>query len=233
MDQIVNQLAKIRYMFGGQLCCPVTIRAISGAGFRAGAHHSGTWHSMLANVPGLKVVLPSTAYDAKGLLKSAIRDNNPVIFLEHKKLYYIKGPVPEEEYVIPLGQADVKRSGSDVTVVATQWMVSKAFEAAESLERDGISIEIIDPRSIVPLDRETITASVRKTHHLVVIDESPPFCGLHAEIIAVAVEDCFDYLDAPPRRIGPPAVPWPVSPVLEDYLLPNSEKIAEVIRGLL
>ena len=232
MDQIINQMAKIRYMFGGQACCPVTLRTSSGAGVSAGAQHSQSLHGLFVNIPGLKIALPSTPRDAKGLLKAAIRDNNPVMFFEHKKLYDKKGVVPKEDYIIPLGQADVKRTGTDVTIVATQWMVEKSLEAAVILEKDGISVEVVDPRTLVPMDRETIINSVKKTHRLIVADESPITGGTHGEIVSIVIEEAFDYLDAPIKRVGPPDAPYPVSPILERKLLPGPEEIVEAVRSL-
>src|SRR4051812_470544 len=189
MDQIVNQAAKIHYMFGGQVAFPMLFRASVGGGGKVAAQHSQSPYSMFMNVAGLKMFLPSTPYDMKGLLKTAIRDNNPVISFESSRLMGIKGPVPEEDYTIPLGQADVKRAGSDVTIVALAWLVHEALAAAEQLDAEGISVEIIDPRSLVPLDAETIRQSVRKTGRLVIADEAGPTAGFSAEIAALTTED--------------------------------------------
>ncbi|MCC7161970.1 MAG: alpha-ketoacid dehydrogenase subunit beta [Anaerolineae bacterium] len=233
MDQVMNQMAKARYMFGGQITLPITVRAASGAGTRAAAQHSQSLHSWFMNLPGLKVVVPSTPADVKGLLKSSIRDNNPVLFFEHKALFNIKDQVPVGEYSIPLGVADVKRQGTDVTIVAVQQMVYRALEAAEILAERGISAEVIDPRTLVPLDRETIVNSIKKTRRLVVVDECNLTSGAQNEIIALAVERAFDYLDAPPRRLGVPDVPFAQSPVLEDYILPKSGQIVSAVQEII
>jgi len=235
MDQIVNQAAKIHYMFGGQVPFPLLFRAGVGGGGRIAAQHSQSPYSMFMNVAGLKMFLPSTPYDIKGLLKTAIRDNNPVISFESNRLLGIKGAVPEGEYTIPLGQADVKREGSDVTVVAVAWQVHEALAAAEELDKEGVSVEVVDPRSLVPLDTETIRGSVRKTGRLVIADEAGPTCGFSAEVATVVTEDAatFARLKAPVKRVCALPVPIPYSPVLEDHVFPNRSRIAAGIREVL
>ena len=232
MDQVVNQAAKFRYMLGGGPTVPLVIRGPQGGGIRLAAQHSQSLEAWFAHVPGLVVVAPSTPYDAKGLLASAIRDDNPVIFLEHKALYAVKGPVPAESYAIPLGRADIKRVGSDVTVVATQAMVARALAAAADLEKDNVSVEVIDPRTIVPLDEATILASVRKTHRLVVVHEAVKRSGFGAELAAIVAEKAIDDLDAPIVRIGARAVPMPYNDALERAAIPTQADIAEAIRSL-
>jgi pyruvate/2-oxoglutarate/acetoin dehydrogenase E1 component len=235
MDQIVNQAAKIHYMFGGQVTFPMLFRASVGGGGRVAAQHSQSPYSMFMNVAGLKMFLPSTPHDMKGLLKTAIRDNNPVISFESSRLMRVKGPVPDGEYTIPLGQADVKREGSDVTVVALAWLVHESLAAAEELAKEGISVEIVDPRSLVPLDAETIRNSVRKTGRLVIADEAGPTAGFSAEIAALATEDAatFARLKAPVKRVCALQVPIPYSPVLEDHVFPNRNRIVAGIREVL
>src|SRR4051794_17326826 len=235
MDQIVNQAAKIHYMFGGQVNFPLLFRASVGGGGRVAAQHSQSPYSMFMNVAGLKMFLPSTPRDMKGLLKTAIRDNNPVISFESSRLMGVKGPVPDGEYTIPLGQADVKREGSDVTVVALAWLVHESLAAAEELAKEGISVEIVDPRSLVPLDAETIRNSVRKTGRLVIADEAGPTAGFSAEIAALATEDAatFARLKAPVKRVCALQVPIPYSPVLEDHVFPNRNRIVAGIREVL
>src|SRR6201988_123548 len=219
MDQIVNQAAKIHYMFGGQVPFPILYRAAVGGGGRVAAQHSQSPYSMFMNVAGLKMFLPSTPHDIKGLLKTAIRDNNPVISFESSRLMALKGPVPEEDYTIPLGKADVKRVGSDVTVVAVAWLVHEALAAAEELAKEKISVEVVDPRTLVPLDTDTIRSSVRKTGRLVIADEAGPTAGFSAEVAAVVSEDVatFARLRAPLRRVCALQVPIPYSPVLENH----------------
>jgi acetoin:2,6-dichlorophenolindophenol oxidoreductase subunit beta len=232
MEPIVNQAAKLRYMFGGKAKVPMVIRAQEGAGRGNAAQHSQSLEAWFCHIPGLKVVTPSTPADAKGLLKSAIRDDNPVIFLEHKVLYFSKGPVPAEEYLVPLGVADVKREGTDVTVVGIHTMVGKALEAAERLAEEGISVEVIDPRTLVPFDEATIIDSVKKTGRLIVSHEAYTRSGYGAEIIARVVEAAFDYLDAPPVRICARDVPVPYSAVLEAAALPQVDDLVQAARGL-
>jgi pyruvate/2-oxoglutarate/acetoin dehydrogenase E1 component len=235
MDQIVNQAAKIHYMFGGQVNFPILFRAGVGGGGRIAAQHSQSPYSMFMNVAGLKMFVPSTPYDMKGLLKTAIRDNNPVISFESNRLLGTKGPVPEEDYTIPLGQADIKREGSDVTVVALAWLVHEALAAADELAKEGISVEIVDPRSLVPLDTETIRNSVRKTGRLVIADEAGPTAGFSAEIATVVTEDAatFARLKAPVKRVCALQVPIPYSPVLENHVFPDRNRIIAGIREVL
>ncbi len=233
MDQIYNQAAKLRYMFGGQVKVPLVIRTTIGAGISFAAHHSQCLYSIFAHVPGLKVVVPSTPYDAKGLLTAAIRDDDPVMFFEHKVLYPVKGPVPEGELVIPFGKADIKRSGKDVTIVATAMMVHKALEAAGILENEGIQAEILDPRTIVPLDKKAIIESVNKTGRLVIVDEDYERCGFASEVSAIAADECFDYLDAPIKRLATPNVPIPYSPILEKHVIPDENKICKAVKEII
>ena len=233
MDQIVNQAAKIRYMLGGRATVPLVIRGPQGGGIRLAAQHSQSLEAWFVHVPGLVVVAPSTPYDAKGLLATAIRDDNPVIFLEHKMLYPTKGPVPDGEYLIPFGKADVKRPGTDVTVVATQMMVQRALGAAQDLESDGISVEVIDPRTLVPLDEEAILESVRKTHRLVIVHEAVRRGGFGAEVAAIVTERALDELDAPIVRLGARNVPMPYNDRLEQATIPSREDIAAAVRSLL
>lgn len=232
MDQLCNQAAKTHYMSGGKLNVPLVLRTNLGATRRSAAQHSQSLHALVAHIPGLKVALPSSAYEAKGLLKTAIRDNNPVVIFEDKLMYQDKAPVPEEEYLIPFGVANVKRAGTDVTFVATSSMVQVAMKAATLLEADGISAEVIDPRTIVPLDEETILASVRKTSRAIVIDEGHQNFGVTAEIAARIAEKCFYHLDAPVQRMGAMDVPVPFSPALEDLTVPTPEGLAARTRAL-
>ena len=232
MDQLANQAAKIHYMSGGRLSAPLTIRTTLGATRRSGAQHSQSLHALVAHIPGLKVVLPATPYDAKGLFKSAIREDNPVVVFEDKMMFAVKGPVPEEEYILPLGVADVKREGEDVTIVATSSMVYVALEAAEQLASDGISAEVVDPRTIVPLDRETLVASARKTGRAIVVDEGHRSYGVGAELAALIAEEAFYHLDAPVRRLCAMDVPIPFSPVLEDLTVPTPDDVATEARRL-
>ncbi|MFJ5963716.1 MULTISPECIES: alpha-ketoacid dehydrogenase subunit beta [unclassified Bacillus (in: firmicutes)] len=233
MDQLVNQAAKTRYMFGGKGKVPLVVRTPAGSGTGAAAQHSQSLEAWMAHIPGLKVVQPSTAYDAKGLLKAAIDDDNPVIFYEHKLLYKTVGEVPEEPYSIPLGKADVKRSGKDVTIVATAIMVHKALEAAKALEAEGIDVEIIDPRTLVPLDEETIVESVKKTGKCIVVHEAVKRGGYGGEIASMIAEsEAFDYLDAPIKRLGGLAVPIPYNPTLEKAVIPQVPDIIEAAKEL-
>ena len=235
MDQIVNQAAKIHYMFGGQVTFPILFRATVGGGGRVAAQHSQSPYSMFMNVAGLKMILPSTPQDMKGLLKTAIRDNNPVISFEANRLAGLKGPVPEEDYAIPLGQADVKRAGSDVTIVAVAWMVHEALAAAEELAKEGVSAEIVDPRTLVPLDATTIRTSVQKTGRLVIADEAGPTAGFSAEVAALVTEDAatFARLKAPVKRVCALPVPIPYSPVLENHVFPDRNRIIAGVREVL
>ncbi|WP_027721778.1 alpha-ketoacid dehydrogenase subunit beta [Maridesulfovibrio zosterae] len=232
MDQLFNQAAKMRYMFGGKTTVPMTLRAPQGAGIGAAAQHSQCLESWFMNIPGLKVAIPSTPYDAKGLLISAIRDDNPVVFLEHKMLYGVTGEVPDESYTIEIGKADIKREGSDVTIVATSQMVYAALEAAEKLKADGINAEVVDPRCVLPLDKETILESVKKTHALVVVHEAVQFSGPGAEIAAIVAEEAIDYLDAPIKRVGAPFCPVPFSPPLEQHYIPGVKNIIEAVKSI-
>jgi len=235
MDQIVNQASKIHYMFGGQVSFPILYRAAVGGGTQLAAQHSQSPYSMFMNLAGLKMFLPSTPYDMKGLLKTAIRDNNPVISFESNRLMTRKGPVPEDDYTIPLGKADIKREGKDVTVVALAWLVHEAVAAAEEFAGEGISIEVVDPRTLAPLDTETIRSSVRKTGRLVIADEAGPTAGFAAEVAAVATEDAatFARLKAPVKRVCALQVPIPYSPILEDYVFPDRQRIIAGIREVL
>jgi pyruvate dehydrogenase E1 component beta subunit len=228
LDQIANQAAKIHYMSGGKLKAPMVIRTTLGATRRSAAQHSQSLHALVSHIPGLKVALPSTPYDAKGLMKTAIRDDNPVVIFEDKMMYTIKGPVPEDDYTIPFGQADVKRSGEDITLVATSSMVYVALAAADLLVKEGISAEVIDPRTTVPLDAETLISSAMKTGHVIVIDEGYQSYGVTAEIASVISDGAFYKLDAPVKRMGAMDVPIPFSPALEDLTVPTAEKVAEL-----
>jgi pyruvate dehydrogenase E1 component beta subunit len=231
MDQLCNQAAKTHYMSGGKLNVPLVLRTNMGATRRSAAQHSQSLHALVAHIPGLKVAMPSSAYEAKGLLKTAIRDNNPVVIFEDKLMYQDKAPVPEEEYLIPFGVANILRQGSDITLVATSSMVQVAQKAAVILEAEGISAEVIDPRTIVPLDEETILNSVRKTGRAIVIDEGHQNYGVTAEIAARIGEKAFYHLDAPVQRMGAMDVPVPFSPVLEDLTVPTPESIAARARA--
>jgi pyruvate/2-oxoglutarate/acetoin dehydrogenase E1 component len=231
-DQIYNQAGKMSYMFGGQARLPLTLRVAMGAGLSAAAQHSGTLYSIYTHLPGIKVVVPSTPYDAKGLLLESIFDDGPVIFFEHLKLYVAQDVVPEEPYRIPLGVAEVRRSGSDVTIVAIAAMVGRALEAANALAGDGISAEVIDPRTLSPLDEETILVSVEKTGGLVVVDESPPRCSAASEIAAIVAEKAFDFLNGPVRRVTAPETPVPFAPSLEEAYVPSVQAIVDAVRSI-
>ena len=232
MDQIVNQAAKVHYMSGGKLKVPLVVRTTLGATRRSAAQHSQSLHAWVSHVPGLKVALPSTPYDAKGLWKTAIRDDNPVVIFEDKLSYQLKGPVPEGEYTIPFGQADIKRPGTDLTIVATSSMVQVALRAAQLLEALEISAEVVDPRTTVPLDARTLVDSAKKTSRVIVVDEGSQRYGVTAELAAVIGEGAFHYLDAPVRRLGALDVPVPFSPVLEDLTVPTSERVVETAKVL-
>jgi pyruvate/2-oxoglutarate/acetoin dehydrogenase E1 component len=232
MDQIVNQAAKMRYMFGGKARLPLVIRAPSGAGRGQAAQHMQSLEAWFVHVPGLKVVMPSTPYDAKGLLKSSIRDDNPVIFIENKLLYATRGQVPDGEVLVPLGQAEIKRPGRDATVVATSRMVSLALGAADRLAKDGIEVEVIDPRTLVPLDIETIIRSVKRTHHALIVHEACERGGVGAEIVAQIQERAFEWLDAPVKRVANPNVPIPFAETLEALAIPDETRIAGAVRQL-
>jgi pyruvate dehydrogenase E1 component beta subunit len=229
-DQIFNQAAKFRYMFGGKAMTPVVIRTMIGAGFRAAAQHSQCLYPMFTHIPGLKCVVPSTPYDAKGLLIQSIRDDDPVIFFEHKMLYTIEDDVPEEPYTIPLGEANIVREGGDVTIVAIARMVHVALEAAEQLAKDGIECEVIDPRTVSPLDTDTILESVEQTGRLVVVDEASPRCNMATDISSMVAEHGFGMLKAPIRMVSPPHTPVPFSDSLEDLYIPDAAKVAGAVR---
>src|SRR5579884_2242336 len=232
MDQMVNQAAKVHYMSGGHWQVPMVLRTTLGATRRSAAQHSQSLHAWFCHVPGLKVVLPSTPYDAKGLLKTAIRDDNPVVFFEDKMMYQLKGLVPEEDYTIPFGVADIKRPGTDITIVATSSMVQIALGAAEELEQLGISAEVIDPRTTFPLDKATLIESAKKTSRAIVVDEGYERYGVTAEIASIIADGAFYYLDAPVKRMGAMDVPIPFSPVLEDLTVPTPEKVAGLAKTL-
>lgn len=233
MDPMINQAAKMYYMTGGQVPVPMVLHTTMGAGRRSAAQHSQSLHAWFAHIPGLKVVMPATPYDVKGLIKSSIRYDGPVVFYDDKMSYRLKGPVPQEEYLIPLGVAEVKREGTDITLVATSSMVYSALEAADALAKEGVSVEVVDPRTIQPLDTETILASVRKTHRALVLDEGHRSFGASAEIAAEIAEKAFDYLDAPVKRYAAMDVPVPFSPALEDLTIPNTEGVIALVRGLM
>lgn len=232
IDQIINHAAKLHYMFGGQWNCPMVIRTASGYG-QLSATHSQTFELFYAYVPGMKVVMPATPYDAKGLLKAAIRDNDPVMFIEHSNLYGLKGEVPDGDYVVPIGKADVKRQGTDVTIVAYSSMLKPALTAAEKLAEDGISVEVVDPRSLRPLDTDTVVESVKKTSRLVVVEEGWRSFGVGAEIVARVQEEAFDYLDAPIQRVGGKEVPMPYAKNLEQLCVPHDSDIIAAVRSIL
>ena len=233
MDEVVNQIAKSRYMFGGQIDCPLTLRMPYGIGKSAGGHHSNSVEAWFVNTPGLKICVPSTPADGRGLLKTAIRDPDPVLVFEHRGLYRLPGAVPGAETLVPLGSADVKRAGRDVTVIATARMVHESLEAARRLAEEGIEVEVVDPRSLVPLDRETLAASVRKTNRVVIAEEGPMRGSVGAWLAWVVMEDCFDDLDAPIGRVAAPDVPIPFSPPLEEFVSPSESRIIEAIRAVL
>jgi len=233
MDQIFNQGGKMRYMFGGKAKVPLVIRTLYGAGFRAAAQHSATLYSVFTHMPGLKVVAPSTPYNAKGLLTTAIRDDDPVIYLEHLVLLDSSGPVPENDYTVPLGKAEIARPGKDATVVAIGRMRTFAMQAAEDLAKDGVDIEIVDPQSLSPLDESTILESVKKTHRLVVVDEDNPRCSVANDIVTLAAQQTFAYLDAAPLTVTAPHTPVPFSPPLEDAYIPSPARIAAAVKEVI
>jgi pyruvate dehydrogenase E1 component beta subunit len=228
-----NQAGKMKYMFGGKAKIPMVMRTSCGAGIGAAAQHSQCLEALFMHLPGLKVVMPSTPNDAKGLLIEAIRDDNPVVFLEHKMLYALEGEVPEGEYTISFGQADIKREGQDVTVVATANMVHTALSAAEKLAADGISVEVVDPRTLYPLDEESIIESVKKTHRLVIVHEEVKFAGSGAEIAALVAEKAFDYLDAPILRVAAPFCPVPFSQPLEQAFIPSEQQLIDAVKKVM
>ena len=241
MDQIYNHMAKIHYESGGNVSVPMVLTTAMGGGYSDGAQHSQTLYGMFAHLPGMKIVIPSTPYDAKGLMTAAIRDDNPVLYFFHKGVMGLgwmtpnpraTGPVPEEQYTVPIGKADVKREGTDVTIVTVSLMVHRALDAAEALAAEGIEAEVLDLRSLVPLDREAIAESVRKTRRLLVVDEDYKSFGMSGEVITTAIEEVFDYLDAPPARLAYPDVPIPYGRPLEQFCLPNADTIAVAVRNL-
>jgi len=232
-DQLVNQAANIHYVLGGKVSVPLVLRGPCGGYDNAAAQHSHNFESWFAFIPGLKVVCPSTPYDAKGLLISAIQDDNPVIFFEHRKLYYIKGEVPEEQYIIPIGKADIKRKGEDLTIVTYSFMTKKSLEAADILAKDGVSVEVIDLRTVSPIDKNAILEAVKKTGKLLIVQEAWSRCSVSSEVAAIIAEEGIEYLDAPVRRITAKEAPIPFSPVLENYILPQVEDIVRESKELL
>jgi pyruvate dehydrogenase E1 component beta subunit len=233
MDMIINQMSKIHYMFGGQCKVPMVLRIVSGASGANAAQHSQSFYSFFVHTPGLIVVTPTTPYDAKGLLNTAIQDENPIVFVENKRIVNIKGEVPEEYYKIPFGKADVKKKGNDITIVATQALVYDALKLAAETEKEGVSIEVVDPRSLKPLDKETIFNSVKKTGKLIVADEGWLYCGMASEIAATVAEEMFDYLDAPIIRIGSPDAPCPFSPPLENAYIPGINQLRDAVKKII
>ena len=234
MDQLVNQAAKLRFMFGGKAKVPLVLRTPAGSGTGAAAHHSQSFEAWFIHVPGLKVVMPSTPYDVKGLLLASIRDDNPVVFVEHKLLYKTRGPVPEEEYTIPLGVADVKRPGKDVTIVATSIMIPRALEAAEALAEEGIDAEVVDPRTLKPFDAETVVTSVMKTGKVLIVHEACKTGGVGAEIASRIMEsEAFDYLEAPITRLAGLDIPVPYNRTLERHRVPQVEDILAAVKALI
>jgi len=230
-DELMNQAAKMRFMFGGKAKIPMVVRAAIGAGYRAAAQHSQSPEAMILNFPGLKVAYPSTPRDAKGLLITAIRDDNPVVFLEHKMLYWSMGDVPEGEFTIPFGKANIRRVGKDITLVAWGMMVGTCEGAAEVLSADGIEAEVIDLRTLAPLDKGTVLTSVKKTGKVIIVQEAPRTGGFAGEIAAIIAEEGFDYLDAPIKRVCAPDTPVPFSPVLEDAYIPSAEKVIDAVKS--
>jgi len=233
MDQIINQAAKAKFMSGGKVSVPMVIRMQGGAGRGKAAQHSQSFEAIFSHIPGLKVVMPSTPYDTKGLLKTAIRDHDPVVFIDHGSLYGVKGDVPEEEYTIPLGVGDVKRIGTDLTVITYSYMLHTALAAAEILEKEGIDLEVLDVRTLRPLDTNIIMTSVKKTHRAVVLHEACVTGGFGGEIVARIADEAFDYIDAPIKRLGVPDVPIPYAKSLEQTIVPNKEKLIACIQGVL
>jgi len=233
IDQIINNAAKIRQMSGGQFSCPIVFRGPTASAGQLGATHSQAFENWFANTPGLKVIVPSNPYDAKGLLKAAIRDNDPVIFMESEQMYGDKGEVPDGEYVLPIGVADIKREGTDVTIVSFGKIIKEAYKAADQLAEDGISCEIIDLRTVRPLDKQAIFDSVKKTNRLVILEEAWPFGNVSTEISHQVQEHCFDYLDAPIQRINTADTPAPYSPVLLKEWLPNSDDVVKAVKKVM
>lgn len=233
MDMIVNQMAKMHYMSGGRGKVPFVLRTNIGAGRGAAAQHSQSFHSFFMHIPGLKVATPATPYDAKGLMNTALADENPVMFIEHKKLFITKGHVPEEVYAIPFGKADIKRQGSDITIVATHALVQKSLNVAEEMSREGVDIEVLDPRTITPLDKEAILNSVKKTGKLITADEGCVTGGFGSEVAAIVAQEAFDYLEAPIIRVGSPDTPVPFSPPLEQFYIPDEGNIKDAVNRIL
>ncbi len=232
-DQIMNQMAKMKYMFGGKATLPITVLANAGAGTGMAAQYSQSLEALLCHIPGIKVVMPSSPDDAKGLFTASLREDNPVFFIMHKRCSRIRGPVPEGDYTVPLGSARVVREGSDLTIVATAYMVHEALAAADRLAEEGVDVEVVDPRTVQPLDMDTIVSSVEKTHRVLTVHEAVEFAGIGAEITAQIADRAFDYLDAPPRRLGGPFSPVPYSPPLEQAWLVNADDIFEAARGVM
>lgn len=233
MDQLINQIAKMRYMSGGKIKVPIVIRTNIGAGRSSAAQHSQSLHAFFMHVPGFKIAMPSNPYDAKGLLKTAIRDESPIMFFEHKMLYNQKGFVPDEEYTIPFGSAKIIKEGKDVTILATSLMVHRSLEAANILSKENIDVEIIDPRTLIPLDEEKILSSVKKTKHLLIVDEGYERCGITSEIAFLVMNKVFDYLDAPIERVCNMNTPIPFSKPLEEFVIPNTERIIKKVKQIL
>jgi pyruvate dehydrogenase E1 component beta subunit len=231
-DQILNQMAKMKYMYGGKVKLPLVVLTNAGAGTSSAAQHSQSLEALICHIPGLKVVMPASPYDAKGLMKAAIREDNPVFVVQHKRLGRIREEVPEGDYEVPIGKARVVREGKDITLVATSFMVHEALTAADRLKERGIEAEVVDPRTLVPLDIETIVESVKKTHRVVVAHEAVRFCGVGAEIASQITERAFDYLDGPPMRVGAPSSPVPYSPALEREWVPGADEIIEAANTL-
>jgi pyruvate dehydrogenase E1 component beta subunit len=233
MDMIVNQMAKMHYMSGGRGKVPFVLRTNIGAGRGAAAQHSQSFHSFFMHIPGLKVATPATPYDAKGLMNTALADENPVMFIEHKKLFITKGHVPEESYAIPFGKADIKRQGNDITIVATHALVQKSLNVAEEMSGEGVDIEVLDPRTITPLDKEAILNSVKKTGKLITVDEGCVTGGFGSEVAAIVAQEVFDYLEAPIIRVGSPDTPVPFSPPLEQFYIPDEGNIKDAVNRIL
>ena len=233
LDEVMNQGAKLRYMFGGKAKVPLVVRTMHGAGFRAAAQHSQSLYGMFTAIPGIKVVVPSNPYDAKGLLLAAIEDDDPVIFFEDKTLYNMKGEVPEGYYTVPLGKGEVKREGTDLTIVGIGKQVNTALDAAARLSENGLNVEVVDPRSMSPLDEQIILDSVMKTNRLIIVDEANPRCNMATDIAAMVADKGFDFLDAPIKRITAPHCPVPFSPVLEDLYLPSADKIITAVNDMI
>jgi pyruvate/2-oxoglutarate/acetoin dehydrogenase E1 component len=233
MDQIINQAAKAKFMSGGKVSVPIVIRMQGGAGRGKAAQHSQSLEAIFSHIPGLKVVMPSTPYDTKGLLKTAIRDNNPVVFIEHGSLYNVKGDIPESEFTVPLGLAEIKRNGKDISIITYSYMVHTALSAAEILKEEGVDVEVVDLRTLRPMDTEVMMESIKKTHRVVVLHEACITGGIGGEIVARIAENVFDYIDAPIVRMGVPDVPIPYAKSLENTIIPNEEKLIACIKNVL